>query len=104
MAVDKLPQVLKEKWWFYVDDKDADRLDLNMYEKWLSRMAFVSEKVFSIQQIAQRRITIKHKQRQTILENIEFQCNFERERNQANAKRSLPNALIKFGTAHYSGT
>ena len=22
MAVDKLPQVLKEKWWFYVDDKD----------------------------------------------------------------------------------
>ena len=22
MAVEKLPQVLKEKWWFYVDDKD----------------------------------------------------------------------------------
>ena len=22
MAVVKLPQVLKEKWWFYVDDKD----------------------------------------------------------------------------------
>ena len=23
MTVDKLPQVLKEKWWFYVDDKDG---------------------------------------------------------------------------------
>ena len=24
MAVDKLPQVFKERWWFYVDDKDED--------------------------------------------------------------------------------
>ena len=24
MAVDKLPQGLKEKWWFYVDDKEED--------------------------------------------------------------------------------
>ena len=24
IAEDKLPQVLKEKWWFYVDDKDED--------------------------------------------------------------------------------
>ena len=24
MTVDKQPQVLKEKWWFYVDDKDED--------------------------------------------------------------------------------
>ena len=43
MAVDKLPQVLKEKWWFYVDDKDEDWPDLIMFEKWLSRMAFVHE-------------------------------------------------------------
>ena len=41
MAVDKLPQVLKEKWWFYVDDKDEDWPDLIMFEKWLSRIAFV---------------------------------------------------------------
>ena len=43
MAVDKLPQVLKEKWWFYVDDKDEDWHDLLMFEKWLSRIAFVHE-------------------------------------------------------------
>ena len=43
MAADKLPQVLKEKWWFYVDDKDEDWPDLIMFEKWLSRMAFVHE-------------------------------------------------------------
>ena len=33
MAVDKLPQVLKEKWWSYVDDKDEDWPDLIMFEK-----------------------------------------------------------------------
>ena len=43
MAVDKLPQILKEKWWFYVDDKDEDWPDLIMIENWLSRMAFVHE-------------------------------------------------------------
>ena len=43
MAVDKLPQVLKEKWWFYVDDKDEDWPDQIMFEKWLSRIAFVHE-------------------------------------------------------------
>ena len=32
MAVDKLPQVLNEKWWFYVDDKDEDWPDLIMFE------------------------------------------------------------------------
>ena len=41
-AVDKLPQVLKEKW-FYVDQKDEDWPDLIMFEKWLSRIAFVHE-------------------------------------------------------------
>ena len=41
MAVDKLPQVLKEKWWFYLDDKDEDWLDLITFEKWLSTVAFV---------------------------------------------------------------
>ena len=43
MAVDKLPQVLKEKWWFYVDDKDEDKPDLIMFKKWLSRISFVHE-------------------------------------------------------------
>ena len=43
MAIDKLPQVLKEKWCFYVDDKDDDWPDLIMFEKWLSRIAFVHE-------------------------------------------------------------
>ena len=41
MAVDGLLQVLEEKRWFYVDDKDEDWLDLVMFEKWLSRIAFV---------------------------------------------------------------
>ena len=36
----------KEKWCFYVDDKDEDWPDLIMFEKWLSKMAFVHE-VFS---------------------------------------------------------
>ena len=43
MAVDELPHVLKEKWWFCVDDKDEDWPDLIMFEKWLSQMAFVLE-------------------------------------------------------------
>ena len=43
MALDKLPQVLKENWWFYVDDKGEDWPDLIMFEKWLSRIAFVHE-------------------------------------------------------------
>ena len=30
MAVDKLPQILKEKWCFYVDAKDEDWSDLIM--------------------------------------------------------------------------
>ena len=47
MAVDKLPPVLKEKWWFYVDNKDKDWPDLVMLEKWLSRIAFV-HKGFSV--------------------------------------------------------
>ena len=33
VAVDKKPQVLKEKWWFYVDNKDEDWTDLIMFEK-----------------------------------------------------------------------
>ena len=43
MAIDKLAQVLKEKWWFYVDDKDEDWPDLIMFEKWLSRIASVHD-------------------------------------------------------------
>ena len=36
MAVNKLPQILKEKWWFYVDERDKDWPDLIVFEKWLS--------------------------------------------------------------------
>ena len=43
MVVDKLPQVLKEKWWFYVVDKEEDWPDLIMFEQWLSGIAFVHE-------------------------------------------------------------
>ena len=43
MIVDKIPQVIKEKWWFYVDDKDEDWPDLIMFEKWLSRTVFLHE-------------------------------------------------------------
>ena len=43
IAVDYLPQDLKEKWWFYVDDKDGDWLDLILFEKLLSRITFVHE-------------------------------------------------------------
>ena len=38
-----LPQFLKRKWWFCVDDKDEDWPDLIMFEKGLSRIAFVHE-------------------------------------------------------------
>ena len=43
MAVDKLPQVLKEKWCFCVDNKDEDWPGLFMFKKWLSRKAFFNE-------------------------------------------------------------
>ena len=43
MAGDKLPQDLKEKWWFYVDDKNEGCPGIIMFLKWLSRMAFVHE-------------------------------------------------------------
>ena len=43
MAVDKLPQVLKDKCFFCVGDKDEDWPDLIMFKKWLSRMAFEHE-------------------------------------------------------------
>ena len=43
MAADKLPHVLKEKWWVYVDDNDEDWTDLITFKKWLSRRAFVHE-------------------------------------------------------------
>ena len=41
MTVDKLQLIFKEKWWFYVDDKDKDWPDLIMFEKWLSRVKFL---------------------------------------------------------------
>ena len=83
MAVDKLPQVLKEKWWLYVDDKDWP--DLIIFEKWLSRIAFVYEGFSAFKgdrREEDRRSTNREKK---VLENIELQCKFERERNEANA-------------------
>ena len=47
MAADKLPEVLNKVWWLYVDDKDKHWLDLIIFVKWLSRMAFM-QKSFSV--------------------------------------------------------
>ena len=44
MATDKLPQILKEKWCFYVQEKDEDWPDLIVFEKGLSKIAFVHER------------------------------------------------------------
>ena len=54
MALDKIPQVLKEKWWFYVDDKDEDWLDLIIFEKWSSEIVIRARRVFSFQGRAKR--------------------------------------------------
>ena len=43
IAVDKLPQVPEEKCLLYVDDKFEDSPDLIMFDRWLSKMAFVHE-------------------------------------------------------------
>ena len=39
--VDNLPDVLKEKCWFYVEDKDEDWPDLIILDKWISKMSFL---------------------------------------------------------------
>ena len=61
MAVDKLTQVLKEKWWFYADDKDEDWPDLILFEKWVSRIAIVHERFSTLKGRAKRRRPKKHK-------------------------------------------
>ena len=43
VAIEKLPQNLKEKGFFFVDECQVDRPDLTLLEKWLARMAFVHE-------------------------------------------------------------
>ena len=43
MAVDKLPQILKEKLWFYVDERDEDWPDLIMFGAWLSKIVIAHE-------------------------------------------------------------
>ena len=43
VAIEKLPPNLKEKWFFFVDECQEDRPDLNLLEKWLARMVFVHE-------------------------------------------------------------
>ena len=47
VAIEKLPPNLKEKWFFSVDQCQEDRPDLNLLEKWLTRMAFVHEGIAS---------------------------------------------------------
>ena len=61
MAVDKLPQFLKEKWWFYVDDKDEDWPDLIRFEKMAIKDSIRVRRVFSFQGRAKRRRPKKHK-------------------------------------------
>ena len=48
MAEDKLQQALKEKWWFYIDDKDEVWPNLNMIEKRLPRIEFVHDRFQSV--------------------------------------------------------
>ena len=60
MAVEKLSKVLKEERCFYIDVEDEQWPDLIIFEKWLSRMAFVLE-AFSAFTGEQKRITNREK-------------------------------------------
>ena len=87
MPVDKLPQLLKEKWWFYVDDKNEDWPDL----KWLSAIAFAQEG-FSAFKGERREEDRRSTSRETVLKNIEPQGKFESERNNAKQSDHCPQA------------
>ena len=63
MAVETLPQVLKEKWCFYVDDKNEDWLDLIMFGKLLSRIAFEEFSAFKGERREEDRRGIKSDKR-----------------------------------------
>ena len=104
MAVDKLPQDLEEKWWFYVNDKDEDCLDLIMFEKWLSKMAFVHERLsaFKGEQREDRRSTNGDK-RFSKISNFNASSNMKQSKGKVITARWLM-AFIKFGIVHYSGT
>ena len=43
MAVDMMPQNLKEKWWFYAEDKDNDWPNLIIFVNCLPKLAFVQD-------------------------------------------------------------
>ena len=84
MAVNKLPHVLKEKWWYYVDDKDDDWPDLVMSKPWLSRMALVHEgfSAFKEKRIREDRRSTKRDKELSETSNFNASSNV---RNKANA-------------------
>ena len=74
IAVDKLPQVLNEKWWFYVDEEDEECEewpDLNIFDEWLSTMIFMYEGFSAFK--GERREEDR-RSTNTVLQNIELQC------------------------------
>ena len=106
MAVDKLPQVLKEKWWFYVDDKDEDWPDLFIFEKWLSRIAIVHEGFSAVKgerREEDRRSTNRDK-RLSKTSNFSASSNVKETKQTQSDHCPLVMALIKYGNVHYSRT
>ena len=79
MAGDKLPQYLKEKWWFYVDEKNEGWPGIIIFLKWISRMAFVHEGFSALTGERREKDRIGTIREKRFLKNIELQCKFERE-------------------------
>ena len=95
MEVHKLTQSLKEKWWFYINDKDEGWPDSIMFEKgylgWRSCMkflAFKGERKEEDRRETNRDIRFSKK--------IALQCYFECERKGANANCPPADATHKF--------
>ena len=102
IAVDKLPQLPKENWWFYLDDKDEDWPDVIMFEKWLLRMAFAHggfQAFKGERKDEDRRNTKEGKPFSKTTSNFSASSNVKK--NGANAKRSMSAC---FGIVHYSRT
>ena len=106
MAVDKLPQVLKEKWWFCVDDKDKNWPDLIMFEKWLSRTVYVHEDIsaFKGEQREEDPRSTNRDKRFSKTSNFSASSNVKETKQTQSDHCPLAVALIKYGNVHYSGT
>ena len=69
--------------------KNKDWPDLIMFEKWPSRMAFLHEGFSASKSGRKEEDRRNTKRREVILEDVKFQCQFQRKRNEANAKQQL---------------